>query len=480
MAFNKYSLSTKEYLKEGMNALLKTLKNINPECRKSEIKKFINSVIEYHKGKKKYDALTEEEKISLAVEEFQSFLRNEIEETKNLRFLLTTVKAKDESEEEKYNYYIKRFCILLNFEKKKQYFNDVFKDKISKLRFDPPLPDYKEAELIGRMLMNEYARLNNNLISYNYFLLFLNSYYKNKNTIKLSNFNSFKVNILMFLLDVDYEKNASTYENYSFLDIPISFIENHIKKDGSEDDLTVKAKSKNYAKILRDAASHGEFYPNDQRNNFMHGRYNIDDEKILNESSMIRIENSKGIPRIGINFRYGILYDFVMNNLSDDTKGNYDFLIKIVKSDSFEDAIIDCSLNDLDQMLVLMLNNIVQYNLEHHFKESIDEIDNLNLSMFSIFDENNNGNDITLNITNKEKLMDIKNAIGHGNIKWEDDKLVLVNSWQPSNSRDTRLPTNRKIICNRKQVIEFLLQKDLYDFAISNQVNNSFNNKIKG
>ena len=38
MAFNKYSLSTKEYLKEGMNTLLKNLKNINPECRKTEIK----------------------------------------------------------------------------------------------------------------------------------------------------------------------------------------------------------------------------------------------------------------------------------------------------------------------------------------------------------------------------------------------------------------------------------------------------------
>lgn len=122
----------------------------------------------------------------------------------------------------------------------------------------------------------------------------------------------------MFLLDVDYE-NDSMNEIYSFPNISISIIENRIKRDGREDDFTVKAKGKKYAKILRDAASHGEFYPNDQRNNFSHVNFDIHNEEIFRESSILRIENSKDIPRIGMNLQYGILHKFVMDNLSDDT-----------------------------------------------------------------------------------------------------------------------------------------------------------------
>ena len=100
-------------------------------------------------------------------------------------------------------------------------------------------------------------------------------------------------------------------------------------------------------------------------------------------------------------------------------------------------------------MIILMLNNIVQYNIEHHFKETESEIDNLDLSAFSIFDENNNGIDITANLTNKDKLMNIKNAIGHDNVTWNGDELIFINDWSPSNhSRDTRAPIKRKIVCN--------------------------------
>ena len=287
-----------------------------------------------------------------------------------------------------------------------------------------------------------------------------------------------RIKFLTWLLDVDYEKNVSMYENYSFPDISISIIENHIKRDGREDDFTVKVKEKKYAKILRDAASHGEFYPNDQRNNFAHMNFDIHNEELLSESSIVRIENSKGIPRIGINLQYGILHKFVMDNLSDNTKLKYDFLVKIIEANSYQDVIENSSSKDFQQMIILMLNNIIQYNIEHHFKETESEIDNLDLAGFSIYDENNNGIDITANLTNKDKLMNIKNAIGHDNITWNEDELILINDWTPSNpNRDTRAPIKRKIVCNRQQLIEFLLQSDLYNFAISNQVDNSIMNR---
>lgn len=465
MSFNRYSLTTKEFYDQGLITLSAYLNNIEPEFRKKEMERFLKKVEEYDLAKKQYDSLSDEERMKFEIEEFQQDLKREIKETRNIRFLLLHGKTHDDSDEYNYdNDYLKTLTIASYFESKREYFEKILKDKIANLRFDPPLTADKEKELVQRMLINESRRLNNNLISYNYFLSFLSSYYKCGEVKQLSNFNSFKINVLMFLLNMDYEKNTSMYENYFFPDISISYIENHIKRDGSEDDFTVKAKNKNYAKILRDAASHGEFYPNDQRNN-------------LKESNIVRIENSKGIPRIGMNLQYGIFHDFVKNNLSDETKAKYDFLVRIVEANSFEEVLNNCDNNALNQMFTLMLNNIVQYNIEHHFKETEDEIDNLNLNMFSVFDENNNGIDITSILSNKDKLMNIKNAIGHDNIAWNDNELVLINDWAPSNSRDTRAPIKRRIVCSKDQLIEFLLQNDLYNFAITNQFDNSIINR---
>ena len=479
MSFNRYSLTTKEFYDQGLITLSKHLKNIKPEFIKKEIERFLKKVEEYDLAKKQYDSLTEEERIKFEIEVFQQDLKREIKETSNIRFLLLHGKTHDDSDEYNYdNDYLKTLTIVSDFEAKRKYFEKILKDKIANLRFDPPLTVEKESELVQRMLINEFGRLNNNLISYNYFLSFLSSYYKCGEVGQLSNFNSFKINVLMFLLDMDYENNTSMYENYSFPDISISYIENHIKRDGSEDSFTIKAKNKNYAKILRDAASHGEFYPNDQRNIFAHMNFIIqEDDFIINESNIVRIENSKGIPRIGINLQYGLLHDFVMNNLSDETKEKYDYLVKIVKANSFEEVLNNYDNNALNQMLALMLNNIVQYNIEHHFKETENEIDNLNLSMFSFFDENNNGIDITSSLSNKDKLMNIKNAIGHNHITWNDNELILKNDWIPSNSGDNRAPIKRRIVCSKDQLIEFLLQNDLYSFATTNQLDNSIINR---
>ena len=479
MNYNKYQFTTKEYYEQGLLVLSKYIKNVKEEFQKDEILKFLKKVEKYDLEKKHYDSLTDEDKMKMAIENFSQSLKKEIKETRNFRFLLTRGKTNDESSDNNYdNDYMETLLIVGEFKEKIDYFEKKIRDKLANLRFDPPLPPDRVSELVNRMLLNEYGRLNNNLISYNYFLEFLTSYYKIDNKIKLSNYNSFKISVLMFLLDVDYEKNSDAYENYSFSDVSISIIENHIKRDGSEDDFTVKAKSKRYAKILRDAASHGEFYPNDQRNNFAHMNFDSSKDDLISESNIIRIENSRGIPRIGMNLQYGILYNFVMDNLSDETKVKYNFLIKIIESNSFDELLNNCSSNDLSQMLVLMLNNIVQYNIEHHFKEAESEIDNLNLCMFSIFDENNNGIDITSSLPNKEKLMNIKNAIGHDHITWNDNEMVLINDWTPSNARDTRVSIKRRIVCKKEQLIEFLLQNNLYNFSITNQLNNSIINRI--
>ena len=165
-----------------------------------------------------------------------------------------------------------------------------------------------------------------------------------------------------------------------------------------------------------------------------------------------------------------------MSNLSDEVKNKYSFLAKIIKSDTFEDAISNCSVDDMNQMMILILNNIIQYNIEHHYKESETMINNLNLSMFKFYDQLNNGLDITSNLTNKEKLMDIKNALGHDNVEFVNDEIVLTNDWQPTRPRDKRQSKNSKIICDRKDIIAFLLQNNLYQFSITNQATNSIMN----
>ena len=47
--------------------------------------------------------------------------------------------------------------------------------------------------------------------------------------------------------------------------------------------------------------------------------------------------------------------------------------------------------------------------------------------MFSIFDDNNNGIDITSSLSDKEKMMTIKNTIGHDNVVWRENEFILIN-----------------------------------------------------
>lgn len=474
MSFNRYSLSTQEYYDQELAVLTEYLKNVKPEFRNKEMARFLKRVEQYDTEKKYYDSLTDEQKIQFEIDEFQQCLQREINESRNIRYLLTHRKFTDDSDDINYDpEFLKTFSIMTEFKMKRDFFETGLQSKVKELGIDPPLSPNEEKELVSRMLINEYGRLNNNLISYNYFLAFLNSMYGNKQKIELSNFNSFKCNILMFLLDVDYENNSQKYESYPFPNIPITFIANHVGKDNREDDLTVKAKSKRYAKILRDAASHGEFYPSDQRNNMAHMNLSTKDEQLFKETSIVRIENSSGIPRIGLNMQYSLLSDFVMSNLSDKTKEKYGFLVKIIESDTFENAISNCSKDDMNQMIALILNNIIQYNLEHHYKEADSMIDSLDLSMFKFYDELNNGLDITSNLTNKEKLMNIKNALGHDHIEFINDEIILINEWKPTRPRDTRPQRKNRIVCSRKNTIAFLLQNDLYHFSITNQAKNS-------
>ena len=190
---------------------------------------------------------------------------------------------------------------------------------------------------------------------------------------------------------------------------------------------------------------------------------------------MVRIENSKAIPRIGINIQYSTLSDFVLSNLSDEIKNKYSYLLRILNSNNYEDALSGCTQDDANQMLSLMLNNVIQYNVEKHFNFSGEMADTLDLSMFKVYDDLDNGREI-IGMSNLEILNTIKNALGHNHVDWDDKEMVLINEWNPETRR--KQPKKIRIVCSIKDLISFLLQINLYTLSTSNRIVNSKMNKL--
>ena len=109
-------------------------------------------------------------------------------------------------------------------------------------------------------------------------------------------------------------------------------------------------------------------------------------------------------------------------------------------------------------MLILLLNDIVQYNTEHHFKteSTTDEFD---LSAFTFTNELDNGKDISNKINSKQKLMNIKNALGHDNVVWNGDTIELHNIWNGRRNKHI------KATCNLSNLIMTFIGYSIYDFS---------------
>ena len=103
MSFNRYSLSTKEYYDQELAILTEYLKNVKPEFKSEVMAKFLKRVQQYDAEKKQYDSLTDEQKMQFEIDEFQQCLQHEINESRNIRYLLTHGKLTDDSDDINYD-----------------------------------------------------------------------------------------------------------------------------------------------------------------------------------------------------------------------------------------------------------------------------------------------------------------------------------------------------------------------------------------
>ena len=470
---NKYSVEPIDYLK----ILLLGIKNINKEERVEFIKNAYLKYYDYKQEKEHYDSLVEEERKKIEILDFATNLKKQSNEIKKIKYLLQYGKASADPDLDKNEIdteYEKTQLILTEFLEKNNLYKSILQAKSNSKFFDPTLTQEEINNFAFRMMINEFSRLNQNIINYNFFMKCLFAFYKKGSVEKIENQEVIKTSILMFLLDCDYENNQSAYEQYDMSNIEVEYRENKYK-NGNDDSLTIKAKNNNIAKMLRDAASHGEFYPEDQRNNIAHGYYSLEKGELVSTSAPIRIENSEVIPRIGFNISYNILNKFVMGNLSEDIKSKYKFLVKLVESENIEDVIFSSNgftVDSLKEIMILMLHNIVQYNTEHHFKDLQME-DEIDMSKFTFYDILNGGTDITSDLPPLKKLMNIKNALGHNNVSWNGDNLELINRWNPRRGD----AVENKAVISFHDLISTFVQYNLYAISTTSQSEYDANNK---
>lgn len=462
---NKYTMSPSDYLK----MILYGIENINKENQPEYIKDAYMKYEMYKQEKEYYDSLSDEEKLKVEIMDFGANLKKKSNEIKKIQYLLQYGKLTESSELNNNEIdveYEKTNFILFEFSEKFKLYKKLLEEKSNSKIFNPPLTENEINSFAFRMIINEYSRLNQNIINYNFFMKTLAAFYKMDVNEKLEDQRVIKTSILMFLLDCDYERNSDIYEQYNFSNISVKCRENKYQ-NGNDDVMTIKYQNNRVAKMLRDAASHGEFYPEDQRNNLAHLNYKIEDNDLIFPSSTIRIENSEVIPRIGFNLSYENLNKFVLDNLSEETRSKYKFLIKIIESENIEDVVYSSdglSKDSIKEMMILMLHNIIQYNTEHHFKDLQME-DKIDLSKFNFYNLLMGGVDITSDLPQIKKLMTIKNALGHDNLNWNGDNLELINAWTPSRGRAVQ----NKAVISFNDLIFMFMQYNLYTVSTISQ-----------
>ena len=459
-----YKLSPDEY----WNMLLQEKEAVDEEDQEYYMQEITRMFEAYKKIKSQYDNLSIEEKLKQEALGFSINLKQRAEEINKLEYLLQHYAGHEQTE--KLNIEVdEEFIIQMHAELITRYkeYKNMLDEKLKQKIFNPPLTEEEIHNIIIQMINYEYKRINQNAVNYSFFMKLLLGHYKHGNIENIENQEFIKNCILMFLYECDFESNPSKYEQvdlHEFDNIKIISRES-VYQNGSLDTMTIKARNRNFPKILRDASSHGEFYN-------MKGHSQNSDEK----SYFVIVQNSEVIPRITFAIPYRKLKNFILSNLSGEIKQKYPFLIKLANSDNLEDIVYSengITQEMIKEIMVMMLYNIIQYNTEHHFKYA-DMHETIDVSKFTFTDMENNGQDITQELPQLKKLMNIKNAIGHDNISWNGEILELVNSWISNRGKSVNIKT--KIYYN--ELLYMLMNQNLYTASITsidlfNQKNNS-------
>lgn len=216
---------------------------------------------------------------------------------------------------------------------------------------------------------------------------------------------------------------------------------------------TFKRSYTSQLKTIRNAASHGEYYPNLEKES--------DIRLIVDNNGMQRFEYDY-IDIIGIANKY-------VDMLSD--KSEIEMFLKLFRSNNLENTLYlylqdENSKNKfIETICILSLFNVIQYNNEKHFRDKND--DSILKKMNIDFNESHNYLDkfdigyyfkSSFNpASTDEVLQTIKYAIGHMNFKFDDQEFIFTNPENPS----------QKCSCNIGKLLLFISEDDVYNLTMS-------------
>lgn len=301
--------------------------------------------------------------------------------------------------------------------------------------------------------LNQLHRVQYNTINYNTFICLMLSLLTNdKKYVSITNDNTdtFILSISSFILGMQYD--------YSINDISNEYFSEEVRQSLH----TTRSNSINVSisKIIRNAISHGEYY--------LHNK---------NGKEYIKIENSG---RIGKFFELEISYEEFLKHIKENYisafKGNYPIflpLASMVESGLTYQSLKSDTKNSIISLLALNAFNIIEYNTQHHFKKisNLDSI--LDISNFK-FDCSQNSKYNGRNITVYELLENIKNAIGHGNINYnEKTSEIEFNNTNPHKNPPEWVSTTKIHIIN---LIKFFGNQSLYNISTQTSERTNYNN----
>ena len=218
-------------------------------------------------------------------------------------------------------------------------------------------------------------------------------------------------------------------------------------------DPSFKKDNNSQLKAIRNASSHGEFYPN-----------------LKKESDIRLIIDNYGIQRFEFNY-FDIIgiankYISMISNQSEIS-----MFLKLFRSNNLENTINICLQDEnennklIETICILSLFNVIQYNNEKHFRDKNTEsiLNQLGVN----FDEPQNylekmdvGHYFKTSFTansSDEILETIKHSIGHMDFKFDGQEFIFTNPRKPS----------EKCSCNIGRLLLFISEDDVYNLTMS-------------
>ena len=300
--------------------------------------------------------------------------------------------------------------------------------------------------------LNQLYRIQYNIANYNTFICLMLRFFtkKKKYTDKIREYvDEFRLSMSAFILNMQFDNLVINIDNAYFSE-EVRHSLHYISKSN---DVNVSIN-----KIIRNAISHGEYY--------LHNK---------NGKKYIKIENSgrKG-KFLELEISYDEFIKYIKDNYLEEFNANYpNFLLlsSILKENVVKENSIKKN-EFIMSLITLNAFNIIEYNTQHHFKEIKYLNKFVDISNF-IFKCSEKSKYFEREITVYELLENIKNAIGHGNINYNDEtEEIEFNNINP-HKNPPEWVSSTKITLN--DLIRFFSNSSLYNISTMTNSRTNYN-----